>query len=241
MPRLQEKKRKRAEALILKLDPSFKQRWEIYDGILKRLTGQKTRWLDAGCGRNVAIEEFPCKLNVGMDIHRHSEVLHSPPNHFVMGSLEKLPFRDEAFTLVTLNTVVEHIRQPAAVFAEINRVLTPGGHVLIHTTNIHSPLVLLGRLFPESLRNRLFIGILGACKSDVFKAYHKLNTPGAFRKIDNFRVEEIHTVQDLNWTNRAVFICLVAYHLISRFPGLKRLRTNLIVLLRKKTIRTEQA
>lgn len=235
MPRLQEKKRKRAEALILKLDPSFKQRWEIYDGILKRLTGPETRWLDGGCGINIAIEEFPSKLNVGLDVYRHPEVLHSPPNHFVMGALERLPFQDEAFTLVTLNTVVEHIMNPAIVFGEINHVLKPGGHLLVHTTNIHSPLILLGRLFPQSLRNRLFTGILGARESDVFKAYHKLNSPDAFNRIKNFEVEEIHAVQDLNWTSRAFFISLLAYHMISKLPGLKGLRTNLIVLLRKKT------
>ena len=113
--------------LIRKLDPSFRQRWEIYDGILKCLSGPETQWLDAGCGSNFAIEEFPSALTVGVDVYKHPDVLHSPPNHFVLGELENLPFRVGAFNLVTLNMVVEHIRDPKSVFKEVFRVLRPGG------------------------------------------------------------------------------------------------------------------
>lgn len=229
-----EKKRRWAESVIRMLDPSFRQRWDIYDGVLKRLTGPDARWLDAGCGKNIAVEEFPCALNVGLDRYRHPEVLSKTPVHFVMGDLESLPFRDGAFTLVSLNTVAEHIADPEGVFAEIHRVLTPGGHVLIHTTNVLSPPVLFGRFLPEPVRMRIFRGFLGANEQDVFPAYHMLNTTGAFRRIQGFEVEEIHTVQDLNWTNRVVFLGLLAYHMVTKLPGLRRFRTNIIALLRKE-------
>ena len=45
----------KAESLIRTLDPSYRFRWEIYDGILKRLINSETRWLDAGCGMNLAV------------------------------------------------------------------------------------------------------------------------------------------------------------------------------------------
>ena len=112
--------------------------------------------------------------------------------------------------------------------------LCPDGHVLIHTTNIHSPLILFGKLLPGLLRNRLFTGILGANERDVFRTFHKVNTLGAFRRIKDFKIEEVYAVQDLNWTNRFVFLCLLVYHMFTKLPGLWRLRTNLIVLLRKK-------
>lgn len=234
MPEPKGNKRQQAEALIRRFDPSFRQRWEIYDNLLEHLTGADTRWLDAGCGINYAIEEFPSALKVGIDIQRHPHVLSSPPNIFIQGELEHLPFREEAFTLVTLNTVVEHIPHPDTVFAEIHHILAPSGHVLIHTTNLHSPLILFGKLLPDSIRTRLFTGVLGAHEKDIFRTYHKLNTPGAFRRINGFEVMDIQAVQDLNWTNRFVFLCLLLYHLFTRLPGLWRLRTNLIVLLRKK-------
>ncbi|MCE5249108.1 class I SAM-dependent methyltransferase [bacterium] len=229
-----QRNRETAERLVRKLDPSYKQRWEVYDGILRRFTGHGARWLDGGCGKNIAIEEFPSDITIGLDIYRHPEVLHTAPVHFVIGDIRILPFRDDAFTLVTLNTVVEHFDNPAAVFSEIRRVLVPGGHVLIHTTNRHSPLILLGKLVPEPLRLLLMKKGFGAQERDVFRAYHRLNTIGAFSSVEGFELVERHVIQDLNWSNRPVFMALLLFHLITRLPGLWRLRTNIVALLRKK-------
>jgi SAM-dependent methyltransferase len=228
------KNRKMAETIITKFDPSFRQRWELYDGIIKRLSGPNAAWLDAGCGRNEAIEEFPCGLNIGIDTILHPEVFHNPPFYFVQSNLEKIPFRDSTFTLVTLNMVVEHIYNPGNVFSEIYRILKPGGYMLIHTTNIHSPLILFAKCIPETLRKQLFTGVLGAREADVFKTYHKVNSLSAFRKIDDFEIIEIHFVQNLHWSFRSVFLLLFAYHMLTRLPGLWRLRTNIVVLLKKK-------
>jgi len=226
--------RRLAEKFIRLLDPSFRQRWEIYDSILKRLTGPVARWLDGGCGRNVAIEEFPCDITVGIDRYRHPEALHQAPTHLVLGTLENLPFRDSAFTLVTLNTVAEHLENPRTACGEIRRVLEPCGHLLIHTTNRFSPLILLGKLIPDSLRLWFMRIGFGAQDHDVFRTFHRMNTRKAFRSLEGFEPVEFHAVQDLNWSNLMIFFCLLAFDVLTRLPGLWRLRTNFVVLLRKK-------
>jgi len=226
--------RERAFSLIRTLDPGYRHRWQIIDGIVKRLSGPEARWLDGGCGTNLAVEEFPCALNVGLDAHRHPTLRRTPGAFFVQGELERLPFRDRAFTLATLNTVAEHLREPGKVFREIHRVLEPGGYLLIHTTNIRSPLILLGKILPHRVRRAVFTCIMGAGESDVFPALHRANTRDSLTRIDGFAVEEFHAVQDLNRSSLAVFSCLLAWHLFTRLPGLWRLRTNLIVLLRKQ-------
>jgi ArsR family transcriptional regulator len=48
-----------------------------------------------------------------------------------MGSLEHLPFSSASFDVVTCNWVVEHLEAPAAVLAEVKRVLRPGGRLII--------------------------------------------------------------------------------------------------------------
>ncbi|MBN1291487.1 MAG: methyltransferase domain-containing protein [Candidatus Latescibacteria bacterium] len=225
--------RKDAESYLYQIDPYYTQRWKIYDGILKRLTGPETKWLDGGCGNNIAIEEFPCKINIGMDVYRHPNALHTAPNHLVLGNMENIPFKSNSFTLITLNTVAEHFQQPDLILKEIHRVLCPGGYLLIHTTNKHSPLIMMGNLVPERLRMKLLKKGFGAHEPDVFKAYHKLNSIAALKNIPGFELKELYSIQDLNWTNRYIFFLLLGYHMISKLPGLWRIRTNLIALLQK--------
>lgn len=51
---------------------------------------------------------------------------------------ERLPFADGAFDVVICDNVVDHAEQPAAILAEISRVLAPGG-LLYFTVNVHHP------------------------------------------------------------------------------------------------------
>jgi ubiquinone/menaquinone biosynthesis C-methylase UbiE len=53
--------------------------------------------------------------------------------------------------LVTANMVVEHAEDPAALFAEVDRVLRPGGSFLVHT-NSSGYTTRLTKLIPEGLR-----------------------------------------------------------------------------------------
>jgi glycosyltransferase involved in cell wall biosynthesis/2-polyprenyl-3-methyl-5-hydroxy-6-metoxy-1,4-benzoquinol methylase len=51
------------------------------------------------------------------------------------GHLEELAFPDEAFDVVTLIDVIEHVESPARLLREVRRVLKPSGVVFIKTPN----------------------------------------------------------------------------------------------------------
>jgi SAM-dependent methyltransferase len=51
-------------------------------------------------------------------------------SRFVVGEAEALPFEDESFDLVTCQTLLIHVRDPAVAIAEMKRVLRPGGLLL---------------------------------------------------------------------------------------------------------------
>jgi arsenite methyltransferase len=58
---------------------------------------------------------------------------------FVEGEAERLPFADESFDVLISNGVIDLIPDKDAVFAEIYRVLVPGGRIQVADVTIQRP------------------------------------------------------------------------------------------------------
>ena len=64
---------------------------------------------------------------------------------FVESEAERLPVPDESFDVVISNGVIDLIPDKDAVFAELNRVLVPGGRLQIADVTIQNPVSAEGR------------------------------------------------------------------------------------------------
>jgi arsenite methyltransferase len=64
---------------------------------------------------------------------------------FVEGEAEHLPFDDESFDIVISNGVIDLIPDKDGVFAELHRVLVPGGRLQIADVTIRNPVSEEGR------------------------------------------------------------------------------------------------
>ena len=92
------------------------------------------RLLDLGCGckpyevfRPSAVTEwvgFDVPSNTAADVHGHADAL---------------PFDANCFDAVLCTEVLEHLPEPALAIAEMDRVLRPGGHVIL-TTPLYFPI-----------------------------------------------------------------------------------------------------
>lgn len=105
----------------------------------KILDGHQPRQiLDIGCHGGMMTEKigkkFPGAQVFGIDISsqaiEYAKKLR-PQISFQAGEATKLPFKDESFDLVTCFDILEHIPNPGKALAEMNRVLTKSGQILI--------------------------------------------------------------------------------------------------------------
>jgi ubiquinone/menaquinone biosynthesis C-methylase UbiE len=125
------------------------------------------RVLDVGCGDGRIAQAFAAAgANVtGMEINflriaqSAGEISAGPLAarcRFVVGDGTRLPFAAAGFDLVILCDVIEHVKDPQAVLAEIARVLRPDGHFYASVPNRLSVV----NLASDPHYNVSFIGLL---------------------------------------------------------------------------------
>ena len=111
-------------------------------------TGAKPAVLDMGAGqglfllccsrrglRAVGIEPWAAARSAAEQVARCAGVEIS----ILPGVAEQLPFGDGEFDFVHANSVIEHVTDPQAVFAEAHRVLKPGGLFWFATASSRCP------------------------------------------------------------------------------------------------------
>jgi 2-polyprenyl-3-methyl-5-hydroxy-6-metoxy-1,4-benzoquinol methylase len=100
------------------------------------------RVLDVGCGRGELLQEFRRR---GWEV-QGTELSEQAASHarqtlnipVTIGSLETIHFPANHFDAVTLWHVLEHVENPRALLAEINRILKPDGVLLVSVPNFGS-------------------------------------------------------------------------------------------------------
>lgn len=172
----------RASALIA---PETRNSHYTYADRLREALAGAGRWLDIGCGHDFlpawmdpSARRLPLDgwTVVGIDPDRQAIGRHPGLSQRVVGTGEHMPFDDRSFDLVTANMVLEHVAAPARLFAEISRVLAPGGRVIIHTPNVHGYTTALARLLPERALAPLAAMLLRRRTEDVYPTYYRANS-----------------------------------------------------------------
>ena len=222
-----------SEKILKIFHPTFKHRWEVYEEYLQKSLSKKMIWIDLGCGYNLDINEkrYMVFYGAGVDLVYTKSKTNGP---FIIADICDLPFKSNSIHIISLRFVIEHIKDTNRLLREINRVLVTDGTLILLTTNFWSPLILLPKLLPFSIRRYIIKTLFKVQEDDIFPTYHNLNT---YLKVKNvpydLHLTNLEFIQDLNYTNRVVFIILMIYHSITRIGFLKIFRTNLLVVYKK--------
>lgn len=167
------------------LAPTLHNSQYEYRSALLDALGSGGRWLDLGCGhdflppwfgdeqRRLPIEKWQ---TVGVDLDADALRQHKGLTWRIHSDIERLPFRDQTFDLITANMVLEHVKNPPQLFAEVSRVLAAGGRFIVHTPNAFGYTTALARLFPKNLLAPLAQLLLERDPADVYPTYYHANS-----------------------------------------------------------------
>lgn len=154
------------------------------EAVLPQLTAGM-RILDAGCGDTLMLMNRYAphvKFAAGVDVVTPS---HAPASNaaVTIADLGALPFEDESFDLVTSRSVVEHLEFPREVFAELRRVLRPGGRIVFATPNKYYYSCLVALLVSWRWKDAFMKWAYGEDSYHHFPVFYRANTRSALRRI----------------------------------------------------------
>ena len=119
--------RRLADLAIDRRDPHYLLKQVMFAHVTEARRYARGRLLDVGCGNRPYLEVFRPSIAsyVGLDPDRRG----SRPD--VAGLADDLPFAEASFDTALSIAVIEHVRDPRRMLAEVRRVLRPGAHLIL--------------------------------------------------------------------------------------------------------------
>ncbi|MBQ7668039.1 MAG: methyltransferase domain-containing protein [Clostridia bacterium] len=158
--------------------------------------------LDAGCGTapmlSLLKEKYPNKKFVGIDLSDKMIEVAKSKNldnvEFVVGDCENLPFEENTFDIIINSQSFHHYPNPQAFFDSVNKVLKPGGILILR--DMYIP-IKPARWFANNIElpflNLLGYGDVKTHSLDEIRQYCK-NSNLKIIKLEHQRVMRMHLV-----------------------------------------------
>jgi SAM-dependent methyltransferase len=201
------------------------------------------RILEVGAGPTNATSAFLASLGEVHGVDVSDEVRGN--EHLTSSTLiedGRFPWPGAAFDLAVSNYVVEHVGNPAAHLAEVQRVLKPGARYVFRTPNLLHYVALVSRFTPHGFHrfaaNRL--RALSPEEHEPWPTVYAMNTPHAVRRLARgagLEVERLDLVEkepSYGMYARPLFLAFMVYErIVNASDALSGLRANMFVVLRK--------
>jgi len=217
-------------------------REELLDREVSPWLGPEAVLLDAGCGSDLPqLSQYGPKVGLALGVDVEAPKVELPPNTRVhVGNLEQLPLASNSVDIVISRSVFEHLEHPDRVLAEIQRVLRPGGRLVLTTPNKYYYSCLLVRLIPEPAKAYYFRTVFGDDAYDYFPVHYRANTRAALRRIARaagLRVQKTEAVRHFPYYfvfSPLLFRLGTLYDYAITWLGLDGLQSNWLVVMVKE-------
>lgn len=146
--------------------------------------------LELGCGTGVVIRHFEKRLHpestlIGADISRRlldAASAYSPGSRILWEKLEPgpLPYGTSSFDLVVMHTLLSHVAKPEELLRETNRLLKPGGSLIVFDADHASTTYALPDYATTRETDRKLVAAI-ATHPDICRQLPRLLTQAGFK------------------------------------------------------------
>jgi SAM-dependent methyltransferase len=234
------------QAIIQQYFPPHRHPYQILEQtILQHLQFDHTV-LEIGCGAaapNLIRLKGRANALIGIDVVDFA--IADPKLLLVKANIcEQSPLPSGSVDLSYSRSVMEHIEEVEAAYAEINRILRPGGKYIFLTPSAWDYASIIARLVPNRLHAAIVKTVEGRDDQDVFPTYYRSNTFAEINRISrkyNFEVDRFEYLGQypsyLSF-NTTLFRIGARYEkFLERHPRLHALRGWILCVLSKRPSR----
>lgn len=222
--------------LYTKLNKGWQDSVSIYKSIVKREISKDTVILEAGCGfSNMYKEEYKiAKHVIGVDIDPKYLEMNDTIKEKIVSDLSHMPkVKTASVDLIISSWVLEHLKEPQKVFNEFFRVLKPGGKVVFITPNGFNYILLLNRIIPKWLRNKIARMLTKDLTVDPMPAFYRANSVGKIAKLSKNSGLKLNTIilnGDPTYVaiNKLFFYIGILIEIFYSLPFLRRFKVHII-------------
>jgi len=221
-----------AERLCRRYFAHAEHPYDAFEREVRRSLRPQGTLVDAGCGRTapvlVKFRGRAARL-IGIDVVDFTEWVEGV--ELYQRDLADTGLESGSADVVMARSVMEHVTNPLAVYAEVARVLRPGGRFVFLTANLWDYASLIAAAVPNRLHPWIVAHTEGRREEDVFPIEYRSNTRRAIRRAAAASALHIERFEYLGqypayfMFNGALFLLATAYErLISAIPPLNCLR-----------------
>jgi len=182
-------------------DRGWQSPYHRYESLIGQLLMAGSVVLDVGCGRYFPMGRH--LLQYEAEVHGIDPV--AEPESAERGltlqraSADVIPYKDEMFDVVISRSVLEHVKYPAKVFREFNRVLKPAGKVVFLAANKYDYVSILASILPNRFHDRIVKASEGRDSDNTFPTYYRAN---CLRQISRLARATDFSIDTLDYLNQ---------------------------------------